>query len=102
MSGLKIAVIGCGAIGGYVGAKLALAGEHVTFMVRGANLTALREHGVRLIMHDGSEHVSKEITATSDYAAAGPQDLVILAVKAHQLGAVATRCRSCVAPTRRS
>ena len=86
---MKIAIIGCGAIGGYVGAKLALAGEEVTLLVRGANLAAVRARGLKLIMADGTEHVARNVTATSDYAAAGAQDLVILAVKAHQLEAVA-------------
>ena len=49
---MKIAVIGAGAIGGYVGVKLALAGEDVTFIVRGANLEAIRKNGAKLIMHD--------------------------------------------------
>jgi 2-dehydropantoate 2-reductase len=84
---MKIAIIGAGAIGGYVGVKLALAGEDVTFIVRGANLEALRKNGMKLIMHDGSEHVARRVNATNDYAAAGVQDLVILAMKAHQLEA---------------
>ncbi len=87
---MKIAIIGCGAIGGYVGARLGLAGEQVTFMVRGANLQAVRARGVRLIASDGSEEVAREVTATHEYGEPGPQDVVILAVKAHQLGAVAT------------
>jgi 2-dehydropantoate 2-reductase len=86
---MNIAVIGAGAIGGYVAAKLALAGEHVTCMVRGANLQAIRSHGIKLIMSDGSVQVASNVTATDDYAAAGLQDLVILAVKAHQVQAVA-------------
>jgi 2-dehydropantoate 2-reductase len=86
---VKIAIIGAGAIGGYVGVKLALAGEDITVMVRGANLAAIRENGMKLIMQDGSEHVTRRITATDDYAQAGPQDLVILALKAHQVEAVA-------------
>ena len=86
---MKIAIIGAGAIGGYVGVKLALAGEDVTFMVRGANLSAIREKGMKLIMHDGSEHVAANVKASSDYAATGPQDIVILAMKAHQLDSVA-------------
>src|SRR6266853_2547581 len=89
-SAMKIAIIGCGAIGGYVGAKLALAGEQVTFIVRGANLEAVRRRGVRLILGDGSEHVASNVMATPDCAAAGAQELVILAVKAHQLEAVAS------------
>src|SRR6266436_2531094 len=87
---MKIAIIGCGAIGGYVGAKLALAGEQVTFIVRGANLEAVHRRGVRLILGDGSEHVASNVMATQDCAAAGAQQLVILAVKAHQLEAVAS------------
>ena len=87
---MKIAVIGCGAIGGYVAAKLALAGETVTCIVRGANLAAVRRDGLTLIMGDGARHSARNVVATDDYAAAGPQELVILAVKAHQLEAVAS------------
>jgi 2-dehydropantoate 2-reductase len=86
---MKIAIVGCGAIGGLVGAKLALAGEQVTFVARGANLDALRRRGVRLILSDRSEHVASNVAATQEYDAIGAQDLVILAVKAHQLEAVA-------------
>ena len=86
---MKIAIIGAGAIGGYVGVKLALAGEDVTFIVRGANLDAIRKNGMKLIMHDGTEHVAGNVKATNDYVQAGPQDMVILAMKAHQVEAVA-------------
>jgi 2-dehydropantoate 2-reductase len=86
---MKVAIIGAGAIGGYVGVKLALAGEDVTFIVRGANLTAIKRDGMKLIMADGTEHVARGVRATNDYAEAGPQDLVILAMKAHQVEAVA-------------
>src|SRR6267142_1453487 len=86
---MKIAIIGAGAIGGYVGVKLSLAGEDVTFIVRGANLDAIRKNGMKLVMSDGSEHVASRVNATNDYAAAGPQDVVILAMKAHQVESVA-------------
>ena len=86
---MKIAVVGAGAIGGFVGTRLALAGEDVTFMVRGANLDAIRANGFKLVMHDGTEHVARNVKASNDYAATGPQDVVILATKAHQLEAVA-------------
>jgi 2-dehydropantoate 2-reductase len=86
---VKIAIIGVGAIGGYVGARLAHCGEDVTFIARGANLEALKSRGIRLLMGDGSEQAVQQVKATSDYAAAGPQDLVILAMKAHQVEAVA-------------
>ena len=85
---MKIAIIGAGAIGGLVGAKLALAGEDVTFLVRGRNLQAIREHGVKLVTADGWEHTATNVRATDNYAEAGPQDLVILAMKAHQVEAV--------------
>jgi 2-dehydropantoate 2-reductase len=83
---MKIAIIGCGAIGGFVGAKLADAGEEVTFIARGTSLEALRTHGIRLSLHDGAELKVRDVRATDDYLAAGTQDLVVLAVKAHQLG----------------
>lgn len=87
---MKIAIIGCGAIGGYVAAKLALAGEDVTCIVRGTNLEAVRRNGIRLIMNDGTEQRAGNVTALQDYSDAGPQDLVVLAVKAHQVEAVAS------------
>src|SRR5437764_8507019 len=80
---VKIAIIGAGAIGGYVGVKLALAGEDVTFLVRGANLEAIRRNGMKLVSSDGREEVAANVSATNDYAAAGAQDVVILATKAH-------------------
>ena len=86
---MKIAIIGVGAIGGYVGTRLALAGEDVTFIARGANLEALQTRGIRLVLADGTEEVVPHVTATADYAAAGVQDVVILAMKAHQVDAVA-------------
>ena len=86
---MKIAIVGVGAIGGYIGASLALAGEDVTFIARGANLEALRTRGIRLVMADGSERAVASVNATQDYAAAGPHDIVILAMKAHQVAAVA-------------
>ncbi|QBE67204.1 2-dehydropantoate 2-reductase [Pseudoduganella lutea] len=86
---MKIAVIGAGAIGGLVGARLALAGEDVTFLVRGANLEAIRNRGIRLIEACGQVQVAARVRATNDYAAAGPQDIVIVALKAHQVVDVA-------------
>jgi 2-dehydropantoate 2-reductase len=86
---MKIAIIGAGAIGGYVGVKLALAGEDVTFVARGANLAAIRARGMKLLMPDSSELHATNVRAAQDYGAVGPQDMVILAMKAHQVEAVA-------------
>jgi 2-dehydropantoate 2-reductase len=85
---MKIAIIGVGAIGGYVGIRLALAGEDVTFIARGANLAALRSQGIRMVGADGKEEVVPRVKATDNYADAGPQDIVVLAMKAHQVEAV--------------
>ena len=86
---MRVAVIGAGAIGGFVGAHLAHAGEDVTFIARGATLEALKRNGIRAIMCDGTEKAVPRINATSDYAAAGPHDVVVLAMKTHQVEAVA-------------
>ncbi len=86
---MKIAIVGAGAIGGLVGARLALAGEEVTFIARGANLAAIQSQGMTLVEHDGTRHTASQVRSTASYEEAGVQDLVILAMKAHQLEAVA-------------
>ncbi|MBM3338918.1 MAG: 2-dehydropantoate 2-reductase [Betaproteobacteria bacterium] len=85
---MKICIVGAGSIGGYVGVKLAQAGEDVTLIARNANLEAIRSRGMRLTMADGVEHVVRHINASASLAEAGPQDLVILGMKANQLAAV--------------
>ena len=86
---MKICVVGAGAIGGLMGVKLAMAGEDVTVIDQGTHLAAIQERGLKLIWEDGSEHVATNIKAISSLAEAGPQDLVILATKAHYLESVA-------------
>ncbi|HTX04531.1 MAG TPA: 2-dehydropantoate 2-reductase [Steroidobacteraceae bacterium] len=86
---MRIAIIGAGAIGGFVGAQLAHAGEDVTFIARGATLEALKARGIRLTLNDGTEKVVPRVRATADYSQAGPHDVVVLAMKAHQVEAVA-------------
>ena len=86
---MKIAVVGAGAIGGYVGGWLAAAGEDVTFIARGANLDAIRKCGMRVIGEDGLEVVASTVAAHQKTADAGVQDVVVLAVKAHQVAAIA-------------
>ena len=80
--------MGAGSIGGYVGVKLAQAGEDVTLIARNAHLEAIRSRGMRLTMSDGVEHVVRQVKATASLAEAGPQDLVILGMKANQVSAV--------------
>ena len=86
---MRVAIIGAGAIGGFVGAQLAYAGEDVTFFARGTTLEALKTNGIRVAMCDGTEKAVARINATSDYSAAGPHDVVVLAMKTHQVEAVA-------------
>jgi 2-dehydropantoate 2-reductase len=88
---MRFCIVGAGAIGGFVGAKLALAGEEVTFIARGKNLEAINAEGMRVFYRDGREEVASTVKATDDYAKAGTFDVVILALKAHQVGAVADK-----------
>jgi 2-dehydropantoate 2-reductase len=85
---MKIAVVGAGAIGGYVGGWLAAAGEDVTFIARGANLDAIRKNGMRVVGEDGKEIIVTP-AAYEKPSDAGKQDCVILAVKAHQVAPIA-------------
>jgi 2-dehydropantoate 2-reductase len=86
---MKICIVGAGAIGGMLGVKFALSGNDVTLILRGANLAAVKQNGLRLIEEDGNELLAQPIKATSVIAEAGVQDVVILALKAHQVAAVA-------------
>jgi 2-dehydropantoate 2-reductase len=86
---MKIAVVGAGAIGGFLGGWLSAAGEEVTFIARGANLDAIAKNGMRVIGEDGVESMSREARAVRTMREAGPQDAVLLTVKAHQVAPVA-------------
>ena len=79
---MKIAIVGAGAIGGYLGGWLAASGEAVTFIARGANLDAIRTRGMKVIGEDGAEVVAKAALATEQMSEAGKQDVVLLTVKA--------------------
>ena len=86
---MKITIVGAGAIGGYLGTKLALAGEDVTFIARRRNLEAINADGFRLELEDGTQEHAKTVRAVERMAEAGPQDVVLLTLKAHQLREVA-------------
>jgi 2-dehydropantoate 2-reductase len=86
---MKIAIVGAGAIGGYLGVRLALAGETVSFIARGANLAAIRENGMILRAESGAEEHARNVAAFERPEDAGPQDVVLLTVKAHQVGPLA-------------
>lgn len=78
---MKIAIYGAGATGGYLGARLALAGVDTTLIARGPHLAAMQRRGVRLLI-DGDELVAHPF-CTDDPAEAGPHDFVIITLKAH-------------------
>ena len=83
----KICVFGAGAIGGYVGARLALAGEaDVSLVARGAHLAAMKQNGLTL-KQAGETHVVRP-KVTDDPRDLGPQDFIIIALKAHALTGV--------------
>jgi len=95
---MKIAVVGAGAIGGYLGAKLALAGEEVTFIARNKNLAAINANGFRLQLEDGTEQHASRVRAVQYMAEAGVQDAVLLTLKAHQVKDVLPELRALFGP----
>lgn len=95
---MKICIVGAGAIGGLVAAKLALAGREVTVIDQGAHLAAIRKNGLKLVHKDGSEEVAHTLNAVADLRQAGHPDVVILALKAHQIGPMAKDLRTLFGP----
>ncbi len=79
---MRICVFGAGAIGGYLAVELALSGQEVCAVARGAHLRAIQENGLKLVI-DGREKIAR-VAAAEDAAVFGVQDVVICALKAHQ------------------
>ncbi|MFQ5776558.1 MAG: 2-dehydropantoate 2-reductase [Terriglobia bacterium] len=86
---MKICIYGAGAIGGYLGAQLALSGFEVTLIARGPHLEAMRKNGLTLLI--GGEKKVARVACTDDPAEAGPQDYVILTLKAHSVSSIVNR-----------
>ncbi len=95
---MRICVVGAGAVGGLMAARLSLAGETVTVVDRGPHLAAIRDKGLTLIWEDGATFLAEDMKAVESVEEAGPQDLVILALKAHFLDQVARQFASLVEP----
>jgi 2-dehydropantoate 2-reductase len=85
---MRVCVLGAGAIGGFIGTRLAAAGVETSALARGATLAALRAHGWRA--ESGDRPITATVRASADPAELGEQDLVILAVKAHSMPSVAS------------
>jgi 2-dehydropantoate 2-reductase len=81
---MKICIFGAGAIGGYMGVKLAQAGAQVSLVARGPHLAAMKANGLSLI-EEGGERVTVPVTASDNPADLGPQDYVIVTLKAHSV-----------------
>lgn len=93
---MRICVVGAGAIGGLLAVRLALAGNDVSVIARGPHLAAIRERGMTLIQ-DG-ERMIAPMAASDRFDAFGSQDLVILALKAHQIEPVVDDLRKLIGP----
>jgi 2-dehydropantoate 2-reductase len=87
---MKVCVVGAGAIGGMMAAKLANSGHQLTIIARGAHLDAIRNNGLKYI-ENGEELVITELTATAEMSEVTGQDLVLLGVKAHQIAPIADK-----------
>ncbi len=99
MSGVpfgKVAIVGAGAIGGWMGVHLARAGAQINVLARGDTLQALQKNGLQL--HQGGEQHTVTVTASSDAAGLGVQDLVVISVKAPALASVARQVGPLIGP----
>ena len=93
---MKICIYGAGAIGGYVGVLMKLAGADVSLIARGNHLKAINENGLKLLI--GGEEKHAQMKATDDPAKLGHQDYVIVALKAHQAWEVAEQMKPLLGP----
>ena len=93
---MKICIYGAGAIGGYLGAQLALAECDVTLIARGPHLSAMRDNGLTLLIGDKKKNVA--IACTDDPATIGPQDYVIITLKAHSVATMVDQIAPLLGP----
>jgi 2-dehydropantoate 2-reductase len=93
---MKICVFGAGAIGGYMGAKLAQAGADVSLVARGPHLAAMRDKGLTLVEDTGT--VTVPVTASDDPATLGVQDYLIITLKAHSVPPLVPKMQPLIGP----
>ena len=94
---MRIAVMGSGGVGGYLGARLAASGQDVTFLARGAHLATIREHGLVLRSALG-DLLIRPAQVSAEPTAVGPVDIVIFAVKLYDTEAAAAASRPLLGP----
>jgi len=95
---MKVCVVGAGAIGATIGARLAASGHEVSLVARGAHLAAIRAHGLRFVDHVAGQSGIYHLVASADPGDLGRQDCVFLTLKAHQLPTVLAACGSLLGP----
>jgi len=95
---MRIAIMGSGGVGGYLGGRLAAAGQDVTFIARGAHLAAIRERGLRIESAGLGDAAIEPAQASDDPATVGPVDLVVFAVKLYDSEEAARAARPLVGP----
>ena len=93
---MKVCIFGAGAIGGYMGVKLAKAGADVSLVARGPHLAAMQEKGLTLI--EEGETTTVPVAASDDPAALGVQDYVIVTLKAHSVPPVVSKMAPLIGP----
>ena len=91
---MRICIVGAGAIGGLLGVRLANSGHDVSVFARGDNLDAIRSKGMRLVEPDGSELIVTDLRAAASTRELSTQEIVVLALKAHQIGGIADQLPS--------
>ena len=94
---MKICVFGAGAIGGYMGVKLAQAGADLSLVARGPHLAAMKQNGLKLI-EEGDKESVVQVTASDDPADLGEQDYVIVTLKAHSVPPVVGKMAPLIGP----
>src|SRR5262245_49986612 len=94
---MKIAIMGSGGLGGYLGGCMTQAGQEVTFIARGQQLEALRNKGLRVRSHQGEFQI-KPVQATDHPAEVGPVDLILFCVKSYDLVPAAEQMKPMVGP----
>lgn len=92
---MRIAIMGTGGLGGYLGGRLAQAGHNVTFIARGQTLQALRTHGLQVHSHRGDFSLA-QVYATDDPTQVGPVDLLLFCVKTYDAAAAIEMMRPLV------
>src|SRR6185312_15414655 len=95
---MKVAIFGAGAIGGFMGVKLAQAGVDVTFIARGPHLAAMQANGVTLRSQGQSESVTVRPRCLASAEEAGVHDYVVVTLKAHGLPAAAPAIAAMMGP----